>query len=94
MFHLKTKRRLMSVAVASACGLMSMHAQAQQAEPSKTTEPGTSKKSNPDSEKIQEVHETGRPILIGTISVESSEHLANILRKKNIKFEILNAKNH
>lgn len=45
-------------------------------------------------EKIQEVHETGRPILIGTISVESSEHLANILRKKNIKFEILNAKNH
>lgn len=45
-------------------------------------------------DKIQEVHQTGRPILVGTISVESSEHLANLLRKKNIKFEILNAKNH
>nr|WP_314858599.1 hypothetical protein [uncultured Undibacterium sp.] len=50
MFHLKTKRTLMSVAVAGACGLMTMHAQAQQAEPAKTTEPGTAKKSNTESE--------------------------------------------
>ena len=43
---------------------------------------------------VREVHETGEPILIGTISVESNEYLSGLLKKAGLKHEILNAKNH
>ncbi len=43
---------------------------------------------------VKEIHETGQPILIGTISVESNEHLSELLRKSGLKHEVLNAKNH
>ena len=43
---------------------------------------------------IKEVHETGQPILVGTISVESNEKLSKMLEKAHIKHEVLNAKNH
>ena len=43
---------------------------------------------------IKEIHEKGQPILIGTISVESNEHLSGLLKKAGLKHEILNAKNH
>ncbi|MDC7231723.1 MAG: preprotein translocase subunit SecA [Spirochaetales bacterium] len=43
---------------------------------------------------ISRIHKTGQPILVGTVSVEKSEKLATYLKKKGIKFEILNAKNH
>lgn len=43
---------------------------------------------------IKEVHEKGRPILIGTESVEVSEKLARILRQNSIPHTVLNAKNH
>ena len=43
---------------------------------------------------IKEIHNTGRPILIGTISVESNEHLSGLLKKAGLKHEVLNAKNH
>ena len=43
---------------------------------------------------VKEIHETGRPILIGTISVESNEFLSGLLKKAGLKHEILNAKNH
>ncbi|NGX50305.1 MAG: Protein translocase subunit SecA [Chlamydiae bacterium] len=43
---------------------------------------------------IIEIHETGRPILIGTESVEISEKLARILKQNKLKHTILNAKNH
>ena len=43
---------------------------------------------------IKEVHETGQPILVGTISVESNEKLSRMLEKVHIKHEVLNAKNH
>ncbi len=43
---------------------------------------------------IREIHETGQPILVGTISVETNEYLSSILRKENLKHEVLNAKNH
>jgi len=43
---------------------------------------------------IEEVHKKGQPILVGTVSVEKSEKLALYLKRKGIKFEILNAKNH
>lgn len=43
---------------------------------------------------IKELHEQGRPILIGTESVEVSEKLSRILRQNNLEHTILNAKNH
>lgn len=44
--------------------------------------------------KIKEIHESGRPILVGTISVEANEYLSSLLKKANLKHEVLNAKNH
>ena len=43
---------------------------------------------------IGEMHAKGQPVLVGTISVEKSEHLSNILKRQGIKHEVLNAKNH
>lgn len=43
---------------------------------------------------IQEVHNKGRPILIGTESVEVSEKLSRILRQNKLEHTVLNAKNH
>ena len=44
---------------------------------------------------IETAHAKGQPILVGTTSVEKSEILADLLQKKtNIRFEVLNAKNH
>ncbi|MFA9430092.1 preprotein translocase subunit SecA [Egicoccus sp. AB-alg2] len=45
-------------------------------------------------DEIQERHEAGQPILIGTTSVEKSEYLSNLLTRMGIKHEVLNAKNH
>ncbi|WP_293696290.1 preprotein translocase subunit SecA [uncultured Agrococcus sp.] len=45
-------------------------------------------------EDIEERHKEGQPILVGTTSVEKSEYLSNLLKKKGIKHEVLNAKNH
>lgn len=44
-------------------------------------------------EEIQQIHSTGQPILVGTATVEKSEYLSELLNKKNLKHEILNAKN-
>ena len=43
---------------------------------------------------IREIHETGQPILVGTISVENNEKLSAMLTKEGLKHEVLNAKNH
>ena len=43
---------------------------------------------------IRQIHETGQPILVGTISVENNERLSKMLDKVKIKHEVLNAKNH
>ncbi len=43
---------------------------------------------------IQDVHKTGRPILIGTESVEISEKLSRILKQNKLEHTVLNAKNH
>ena len=43
---------------------------------------------------IKEIHATGRPILVGTISVEANEYLSSLLTKEHLKHEVLNAKNH
>ena len=43
---------------------------------------------------VKEIHSKGQPILIGTISVESNEHLSGLLKKAGLPHEVLNAKNH
>ena len=43
---------------------------------------------------IEERHATGQPLLVGTISVEISEMLSGMLKKRGIPHEVLNAKNH
>ncbi len=51
-------------------------------------------KFNAVAEEIEERHGEGQPILIGTTSVDKSEHLAKLLTKMGVKHEVLNAKNH
>ena len=43
---------------------------------------------------IEEYHAKGQPLLVGTISVEVSEMLSDMLRRRGIPHEVLNAKNH
>lgn len=45
-------------------------------------------------DRIAEVHATGQPVLVGTISIENSELLSALLKKKGIKHNVLNAKQH
>ena len=45
-------------------------------------------------EDIVERHEKGQPILVGTVSVEKSEHLSALLRRRGVPHEVLNAKHH
>ena len=45
-------------------------------------------------DKVTELHETGRPVLVGTISIEKSELLSDLLKKRGIKHDVLNAKQH
>ncbi len=45
-------------------------------------------------EDIVERHEKGQPVLVGTVSVEVSELLANLLKRRGIRHNVLNAKNH
>ena len=43
---------------------------------------------------VKEIHSTGRPVLVGVASVETSEIISQLLTKAGIKHELLNAKNH
>jgi len=45
-------------------------------------------------QEIVEVHKMGRPILVGTVSIDKSETLSRLLKKENIGHNVLNAKNH
>ena len=45
-------------------------------------------------EQIKACHEKGQPILIGTVSIENSEELSEILKKNGIKHVVLNARHH
>ena len=46
------------------------------------------------SEEIQELHDEGQPVLVGTISIEKSEALSKFLKRRGIPHNVLNAKNH
>lgn len=43
---------------------------------------------------IIQQHKLGRPVLVGTISIEKSEYLSNLLKQRGIKHNVLNAKHH
>ncbi len=45
-------------------------------------------------EKIKELNTIGRPVLVGTVSIEKNELLGDLLKKSGVKHELLNAKNH
>ncbi|MGH7262420.1 MAG: preprotein translocase subunit SecA, partial [Candidatus Rokuibacteriota bacterium] len=45
-------------------------------------------------EEISGCHESGRPVLVGTVSIEKSEHLSRLLKKRGIPHQVLNAKYH
>jgi len=45
-------------------------------------------------EEIVDLSKRGRPVLVGTISIEKSEHLSTLLRRKNVKHVVLNARYH
>ncbi len=45
-------------------------------------------------EEIEKLNKEGRPVLVGTVSVETSEYLSGLLKKKGIPHNVLNAKNH
>jgi preprotein translocase subunit SecA len=45
-------------------------------------------------EEIEEMRSLGRPVLVGTTSIETSERLSNLLKRKGIPHEVLNAKQH
>ncbi len=45
-------------------------------------------------ERISEEHAIGRPVLVGTISIETSEYLSSLLKKRNLVHTVLNAKYH
>ncbi|BBH53619.1 preprotein translocase subunit SecA [Fluviispira sanaruensis] len=51
-------------------------------------------KFNAVADEIEKIHKTGQPILVGTVSIEKSELLSELLKKKNIKHQVLNAKHH
>ena len=43
---------------------------------------------------VVECHEKGQPVLVGTVSIEKSEHLSKLLTKQKVRHNVLNAKNH
>jgi len=45
-------------------------------------------------QEIVEIHKMGRPILVGTVSIDKSERLSKLLKKEDIEHSVLNAKNH
>jgi preprotein translocase subunit SecA len=45
-------------------------------------------------DEIEELHKTGRPVLVGTVSIENSEYLSEMLKRKGVEHEVLNAKFH
>lgn len=45
-------------------------------------------------QEIIEAHEKGQPVLVGTVSIEKSEHLSKLLKARGVKHVVLNAKQH
>ncbi|MGO1760315.1 MAG: helicase-related protein, partial [Mammaliicoccus vitulinus] len=43
---------------------------------------------------VIEFHKKGQPVLLGTVAVETSEYISQLLKKKGVRHNVLNAKNH
>ncbi|RIN48916.1 preprotein translocase subunit SecA, partial [Staphylococcus simulans] len=43
---------------------------------------------------VIEKHKQGQPVLLGTVAVETSEYISNLLKKNGVRHDVLNAKNH
>lgn len=43
---------------------------------------------------VIEKHKAGQPVLLGTVAVETSEYISNLLKKNGVRHDVLNAKNH
>ncbi|MCE4980714.1 MULTISPECIES: preprotein translocase subunit SecA [Mammaliicoccus] len=43
---------------------------------------------------VIELHKKGQPVLLGTVAVETSEYISQLLKKKGVRHNVLNAKNH
>ena len=55
---------------------------------------GIKEKFNGVVDEVVKRHQTGQPVLVGTVSVEVSEYVSALLKKKGVKHEVLNAKHH
>ncbi|MBI2832291.1 MAG: preprotein translocase subunit SecA [Chloroflexi bacterium] len=51
-------------------------------------------KFNAVTKEIEELHKKGQPVLVGTVSIEKSEQLSDLLKRRGIPHQVLNAKNH
>ncbi|MDT8715569.1 preprotein translocase subunit SecA [Clostridium sp. 19966] len=51
-------------------------------------------KFNAIADEIEETHATGQPVLVGTVSIEKSERLSSLLKKRGVAHQVLNAKYH
>src|SRR5699024_7738189 len=45
-------------------------------------------------EDVIQKHKQGQPVLLGTVAVETSEYISNLLKKHGVRHDVLNAKNH
>ena len=45
-------------------------------------------------DEIEEIHKRGQPVLVGTVSIERSERLSEMLKRRGVKHQVLNAKHH
>ena len=63
-------------------------------EPGRRLPDASARSSTRSSRRSRTLHESGRPVLVGTISIEKSEHLSTLLKKAGIKHVVLNAKYH
>ncbi|HEU0073405.1 MAG TPA: preprotein translocase subunit SecA [Dehalococcoidia bacterium] len=45
-------------------------------------------------DEVEEAHETGQPVLVGTVSIENSEYISDLLKRRGITHQVLNAKFH
>ncbi|HWO72731.1 MAG TPA: preprotein translocase subunit SecA, partial [Dehalococcoidia bacterium] len=45
-------------------------------------------------DEVEEMHRSGRPVLVGTVSIENSEYLSELLKRRGIPHQVLNAKFH
>ena len=45
-------------------------------------------------DEVEEMHELGRPVLVGTVSIENSEYLSELLKRRGVQHQVLNAKFH